>query len=419
MTDVDWVPGLVVLAIGAVAGALIAWQVGRAPRATRVAVAEDMERRDVRGELDALIGQLRELDDLAAKRSPEQLAAERRELELEAARKLRDLERLEARVSASSMEPESRPAPAPAAGSAWKGFFWGAASVGAIAALIFFVVEGSSNREPGGSLTGGIPAAGPPSGPMVNLEALRAAVEQNPENLEARMELARALLFAQDLQGVFEQTQFVLSRNANHPRALSYNALVRLAMGDLETARSMARRAVQIDPSNPEIVVHLAVVELQSGNRPEAERLLEEAIQRFPADARALEALLAELRGSAAEPPAPPMAPSPAVPAGGIAVELLAGAGAPAGGGTVFLFARAADQPEGTPIAVRRVAISALPARAEMTAADSMTGSLPDRVLIEARLDADGDPATVSDPDLSGRAEARPGSAVRIVLSRR
>lgn len=418
MTEqVDWLPALIVLAIGAAVGAAIVWRAGRSRRAVPSAAAEELERRDARGEFDALIAQLRELEDLGSKKTPEQLALDRRDLELEAARTLRELERLPSRP-ATPDPAASAAADEPSPPSPWKGFLWGAASVGAVAVLIFFVAEGSSNREPSGSATGGMASAPPQGGPMVDLQGLRAAVEGDPENLDARMELAQALLFTQDLQGVFEQTQFVLSRNANHPRALSYHALVRLAMGDLESAQEMARRAVQIDPSNPEIVVHLAIIEVQGGNQAEAERLLEDAIRRFPADARTLERLLSDLRGSGGAVP-PEGTPQPGATRGRVAVELTAGAGASARGGTVFIFARDADQPGGEPVAVRRVSVATLPAQVEITPADSMTGSLPGRLLIEARMDSDGDPRTVSAEDVSGTVEATPGSAVRIVLSRR
>jgi RNA polymerase sigma-70 factor (sigma-E family) len=69
-------------------------------------------------------------------------------------------------------------------------------------------------------------------------------VQQQPDNIELRVELARAYLERENLMGVFDQTQFVLAKAPNEPRALTYQGLVRLAMmlvGDEASAEDVVQ----------------------------------------------------------------------------------------------------------------------------------------------------------------------------------
>ena len=89
-SEVQWQPALVVLVSGLVLGALLVWWVRRrgGPAAAVTPEAPSLELRDLDGRVAVLLRQLRELDDAATKRTPEQLARERYALELEAARAL-------------------------------------------------------------------------------------------------------------------------------------------------------------------------------------------------------------------------------------------------------------------------------------------------------------------------------------------
>ena len=93
-TTVDWVPALVVLGIGLILGTALVWRFRAASRrAARALVSVPaVDVRDLAGKSEALLRQLRELDDTASKRTPEQLARERYALELEAAKVLLALE---------------------------------------------------------------------------------------------------------------------------------------------------------------------------------------------------------------------------------------------------------------------------------------------------------------------------------------
>lgn len=407
---VDWIPALIVLVLGAIAGAIVLWRSSR--RTPQEPAGDDvLDVRDQRARLDALIVQLRELDDLAGTRTSEQLAEERRALEIDAALTLRELTSLEAEPSGVQPAPgaaSTASEPPAAAASPVRGFLWGALSVGAVALLVIFATRGSFDREPGGSPTGGSMSPAPASeGPMVDLTSLRQAVEQNPNDFQARLDLAQALLFTRDLDGVAEQTRYVLSREPNHPRALSYESLLQLAAGNLDQALATAQRAVSGDPDDPEAWVHLALIHAQRGAPQEAEQTLRTAMERFPADAAALQGILTDLV---------PAAGAGAAAARADTIQVVLEADRPVGGIVfVFVFGEGNE----SPIAVKRESIPSFPARIEIGPADVMTGgALPAEMRVEARLDSDGAAATRDPADLSGSAEnVSPGSVVRLRLA--
>ena len=79
------IPALVALGVGLLFGGLYVWRMrGSGPDAP--APEPPLAQRDLEGKRDVLLRQLVELDDAAAKRSPEQLARERYALEPEIGR---------------------------------------------------------------------------------------------------------------------------------------------------------------------------------------------------------------------------------------------------------------------------------------------------------------------------------------------
>jgi tetratricopeptide (TPR) repeat protein len=426
MEQVDWIPALAMLGVGVAIAVVLIWRSSRVakPAPPLEAVDQVLDVRDETARLDALIGQLRELDDRASGRTPGQLAAERRALETDAARALRDLE-LKSEIpaiaaaqtvgSAVGRAEEVASAPSRLRGSGARGFLGGIATVVAVAGLVFLVTRAASDRAAGESPTGGTGMAAQESGgPMVDVDAMRRAVQQNPGNMAARLDLAQALLIARDFPGVLEQTEAVLKVLPDEPRALAYQAVVRVSQGEVDRALDMARKAVDVGGDNVETWVYLAIVHAQRGERAAASGVLEQAISRFPNEAPALQSLLAELRGAA---PGAQAAPETQVPAGGVLIQVQLDPAAGARSGAVFVFARPAGG--GDALAVRRSNAQGFPIEIGLLAADSMTGSLPPAMRIEARLDGDGDPSTLGPDDLVGFAdEVQPGGVARVVLKK-
>lgn len=469
MSEVDWVPALSVLAAGLLIGAVVLWRVVlRAAPSPPAASGPPLELRDLEGKRDALIRQLRELDAEATKQAPDRIAAARDRLEHEAARVLLAIDRLgrtaskESKKRTKPVPAEAQPAAAPGApspapaGSALRGFLWGVGSVAALGLLFFFVSQQAEQRAPGGTATGNTPAAGAAPADDAELSAARAAVDRQPDDIDARLDLVRLLLIRQDLMAVFNETQAVLQRSPDDPRALSYQSLVRLAMGQADQAERMLKQAMQKDPDLLDAYIHLMLVYVRTGRQAQADALLADASKRFPERAASLQDLMRQMRASAsadaaAADAAPAEDPHAKVPVAGAAAggaeptpPLTARATAPAagpektvsgmleldpslrgqsfGGGVVFVTLREGGFGAGPPLAAKRMPVAAFPMRFEIGSKDSMTGEpLPDDLLIEARVDSDGDPMTRSPSDPYGRADrvAAGTHDVKLVLKRR
>ena len=81
--------------------------------------------------------------------------------------------------------------------------------------------------------------------------------------------------------GLWNDTQAVLSRHPDEPRALSYQALVRVEMGQPEIALEMLKKALAKAPDMAEIHVHLMMVYARMGRLADAEAAHADAVKRF------------------------------------------------------------------------------------------------------------------------------------------
>jgi hypothetical protein len=249
---VDWLPPLIVLGIGIVVGAFVVWRVLAASRRQpATASAPALEVRDLSGKSEALLRQLRELEDTASKRTAEQLARERYALELEAARTFLALD--ERAVATREMPRKSAPRePAAPNRAGMRGFLWGIGTATGLLLLGFFVYQSAKPRAPGGAVTGEVGMSGRNGGESAAPDAeeaeLQAAVARNPQDIEGRLALARLYVQRQDWMQVWNETSRVLEQAPGNPRASAYQALVRLAMGQGQVAVNMLTTALAADP---------------------------------------------------------------------------------------------------------------------------------------------------------------------------
>lgn len=412
----DWTSAIAILAGGLVLGALIVFFYSRRKSAV---IVPDLERKDLEAKRDALVAQLRVLD--------EENVEERTRLEAETAEVLRKLDN-------APQSPQAAVPPAPATGMdplgmnpTVKGFLWGAGSVAALAGLAYFVMNQSTPRQEGGTLTGNTPvmqqpqqAAPQQQNPIVM--QLEAAVRNDPNNLQLRNDLAQAYLETDNLMAVFEQTKFVLDKSPNDSRALTFQALVRMARGESAEATQMLERATQNDPKHLDAWVARAWVYVQQNNIGDAERMIAEAKKVSPGDTARLDEVFGQMKMQASgELPAghPPVDSAPApVPAGEkfVTVTLDIDPAATQKTGILYVFAR--NPMGGPPAAVKRVQVTSFPVTLQLSAADSMMGQpFPDKFRLEARLDSDGDVATKPPTDPSAmQNDVVPGTTVKLAL---
>lgn len=396
MSGTDWVTATAILATGVAIGIAFVFVFVRRKKAP---LPGAIDLRELEAKRDALVQQLREIDD-GAPAGPE----ERARLEHEAAAVLRQLDQF---------GPQPAPPGSPREGSPraetreLRAFLWGAGSMAVLALLTWFVMSSATPRQDAQPQP--TTATGTAAGDAIR--QLEATVRNRPDDIEARIALARAYLDGENMMGVYEQTQRVLERVPGEPRALTYQGIVLMAMGRADDARAMLERAIAADADLLDARVALAWVHLRAGRAKEAEESIAEAIRRHPEEKEGLTQLLAHMRGEAAA-PGQAAAGGPKVQ---VTLQLAGGVAAPPPGAVIFVIVRPAGQSAGPPVAVRRLE-AALPATFELSAADSMMGQpLPQSMRIEARVDLDGS-ATSKEPNVPAAVQDGVAAGSRIVL---
>jgi len=473
-SDVGRTPALAVFGASVLLGGLGWWR-RRASGDDRAPRTESERATELRNRHEVLLRQLQELEDSRSNRAASEVALEREALEQVAAQVVRELEQ----EGASPMVSAAQAPTAIEAGPVRPGrriWLWAAGAVAA-AGLILLAFGQASPRQAESVAAVPRPSEGAPSShgtssapATVEEAALKATLERTPGDLEARLELARLRLDQQDYMSVWAETQEVLKRSAGNPRALTYQSQVRLAMGQADVALQMLKQALAKDPGLLQAYVYLSYVHLRLGQSQQAQDVIDDARRRFPGDAAMLASGFAQMKaslgsdapiklgeanphrglagaGAPGEPRNPHAGLDPQVgvnPHAGLnqqwgGASLVNEKGAPGGarvsglieldrasssgkGGIVFVTVRPAGAQGGPPIAAKKLEGTSFPLAFALGDADSMQGApIPDHVLLEARLDGDGDPMTKDPSDPVARQDdVRLGMKdVRLVLKRR
>lgn len=448
-TPTDWTSAIAILAGGLILGLLFIYFFSRRKSAATIGGEEDLVRKDLEAKRDALIQQLRELDTETL--TPDQRSKTRARLERETADVLRALDEHRTVAPVAPAAATTTAPAAPGMNPAVKGFLWGFGSFAMLALMGYLVMQTAKPREEGGSVTGdigtGTGTAQQQAPPDPVVQQIEAAVAQQPDNLELRNDLAQAYLERDNRNGVFEQTAFVLGKNPNDSRALSYQALVRLANGEGQTAAQMLQRATESDPKNMDAWVGLAWVYMQSNRVADAEKAFASAARNAPENKKRLDEVFQEMKAQVAmqqqvaanelPPNHPPIdgaaqatndrvaamaeamgnnVTRPAPDGRNVRVTLSLDPGAKATTGVIYVIAR--NPAGGPPVAVKRLPAASLPITFDFGSADSMMGQpLPDRFRLEARLDTDGDAASKGPNDPTAMQEnVAPGTSVTLAL---
>ena len=127
------------------------------------------------------------------------------------------------------------------------------------------------------------------------VQQLESMVKQSPANLEARIALAKLYFDRNNMMGVFEQTQYVLERSPEDSRALTYQAFVRIAMGQRANAAELLERATAADPGLTDAWIGIAWIKTEDGLPAEAQAAIAEAGRRHPEDRERLARVYADM----------------------------------------------------------------------------------------------------------------------------
>jgi tetratricopeptide (TPR) repeat protein len=377
----DWTSALAILAAGLILGLLVFF-VSRRRKTSAAAKRSELEARR-----DALVQQLRNL-------SGDSGDEDRAWIESETAEVLRALDQLPPDANEPIAPKHQR--------SATAGFVWGVLCTIAVGGIVYYASTFAGDDT----------------------------------NVEAQITQARDAFARNDLVAAFEQTNAVLAKNPDEPRALTYNAVVRLSMGELDKASSMLERATQKDPKLLDAWVALAQARLHAGQPKEAAAAIEAAIAQHPQEEKRIREVFATMQKKE-----PPVAATAELPSGHpplpgrdatmptsstastvssqpIHITLSLDASTSQRGGIIYVIARGAEA--GHPVAVRRIDTNAFPVTLDLGGEDSMMGgALPEKVRIEARLDSDGDAGTNDPADLRAVAiGVKAGSSVELTLAR-
>jgi Tfp pilus assembly protein PilF len=399
----DWLSAGAMLLAGLIVGVVFLY----AMKTRKKIDSGDAELRDLEAKRDALVAQIREL---AEGEDP----GEKARLERETAGVLR---RIDDRKSKTKKTADERPPAVVVRHAQLKGFAWGVGSVLVLVGIGWYVTQKAEPKNEGAMQQ---QSAAPMQQPQQmaqsdpEVQGMETAVNQHPDDLVLRNQLARAYLDRENLMGVFQQTQYVLQRAPNDPQALTYQSLVRMAMGQPDSADKMLRQALKVDPKFLDAYVALAWAQTSAGKNDDAAATIKEAQKQHPEQAERLGAVLVKMRETAKNRPAqqqtselppnhPPIeapgaaaAPSASSNPEAVHVTLALASGmTPPAQGIIYVIARPAGVSAGPPAAVKRFPLSAFPMTFDLSAADSMMGQpLPPKVHLEARIDSDGDAMT-------------------------
>lgn len=372
MGETNWIPALVALGIGVLGGLFFVFRMRpsrvESPAATGSGPLE----------LEDRIERLRLLadDDSPA------AAARRRELEIEAATLLRSIEGASVTTQAPA-SPQATDSRRPL-----RVLLWITGCSLAAAVIYFLLLQSLQTREQGAPLTGDQTLAAAP--PSAAENALRARIAADPDDLDARLALARMMLDQDRLMEVHELVQSVLERDPRNALAMAYESMVLLAIGRDGDAEALLKRALELEPTLLEGWMHLGLVHFRQGDLEKALGDLEKAKEISPSDARMIDALAAEMRRAAGAEPAATESPRYAG-----TIRVPAAALQKYRGSLLFVIVRPAGVDGGPPTAVKRLQLDGEAVAFSIGPADSMTGApLPAQATIEARIDEDGNAMT-------------------------
>ena len=369
-----WALPLGMLAVGLVAGLVLVLMTRGGGRRDRKA--------ELQADKDSAMDQLRALQLDRAKLDPADFQAQWDTLMTQAASSLRDLEAVEG----DGPEIGSGEHAIGAGGRS----SWGTVLV----ALAFFALLGvgltqySAPRLEGGTLTGTDLSGA--ADRAERLEAAKAAVEANPEDLDALNLLTFEALQAGDLGAAMKWMDQCRKIDPEHPEVRTHLAILQLSIGMTGKAIVELDAALESSPGLSKALFWRGLASLRSDDRVTAVDYMEQALEAAttPEERNQATQGLMEAR----RPPAQVMLrgklsldPAATMPSKGV----------------LFVMVRRTAGGGGPPVAAVRLDPRGVPGTYSVTDRDLMMGGAwPEQVWVEARVDTDGNPTTKSEADL-------------------
>ena len=128
-------------------------------------------------------------------------------------------------------------------------------------------VAPDARREPAQGAARTHPGTAVPPGEEARV---RSALDRDPLDIDAHLDLARVHLARREMRAVWDETRYVLARSPGEPRALTYQAMVRFAAGETDRAVTMLERVVAAAPELDEARRSLVYVYRRTGREDAA-----------------------------------------------------------------------------------------------------------------------------------------------------
>ena len=278
----------------------------------------------------------------------------------------------------------------------WKGVFATLAVVALVAVLVVAAQSESVNRRSGASMTGnqslggdGEMAAPPSATPMD--QQIEAALDANPDDLDALNMATRMALGRGDAPGAMQYNQRVLTIDPNDADGRTYKAVLAAMVGMTDRAWDGLEAVLADHPDHLRAITYKGLIAIELGRFDEAVPLLERAVAASPGDMALAEALQRAKAGGGAAPPPPAPSAGTVVAAGRATLQ---DGVTLTGNEIVFISAR--DPAGGPPLAAMRLAPN-FPLDFQMTTADAiaMGGAprpFPATFVLAIKVDKDGSP---------------------------
>lgn len=371
-----WGPPLVVLGLAALGGGAFAFAGSR--RWSHDPIRADLEARH-----EVVMRRLRDLDADRGKLDDHDYGHTRRDLVQEAADILRQLD------EGPASTPDVAPAPGRARNAGWY-----------LAGLVaFFTVAGLVLQQALAPRTDGSMTGNSQSASQDPVGDAKAALEEDPQDLDALNTLTKWALYTQDLDGAMKLMDQSRAVSETDPGVVVHLAALRALIGRHDEA--LSQLATQEDALPGEVAIWRGIIAMQQGDDGTAATEFRAAVMAStdPLDREFAAFLLSDLMRSAQA--APPS--SDGEPAEALLTTTVSSAAPVEPGGVLYVYVRASPVPAGPPMVAKRIDGWELPLEVSLSSADLLPfagGVFPSPAYVQAKIARSGDPRQPMDGDM-------------------